>query len=119
TSVLPSRRYPPMTPRISALFASGKTRLLPIVVTLPLSVSGCEWVAKLMDRVMRGHRRDAPPQLVLAPTEPPRLVPPSIPRNPIKTDVSRLPQGARAFLPAFDGDGFFVTIPTKSVPSFT
>ncbi|GEM_PF-6695583 len=108
-----------MTPRISALFASGKTRLLPIVVTLSLSVSGCEWVAKLMDRVMDGHRRDGTPQLVLDRTEPPRIVPPSIPRNPIKTDVSRLPQGARAFLPAFDGDGFFVTIPTKSVPSFT
>jgi len=92
----------------------SKAVLPSVLATLTLSLSGCEWMAELTARLMGDHQAEATPQLILDRTEPPRIVPPPIPRNAIHTDVRRLPQGARAILPAFDGDGFFVTVQTHS-----
>ena len=54
--------------------------------------------------------KEEPPRQAFV--EPPRIVPEGIPQDvPLKHDPESLPQGARAFFPAFDGDTFFVSLP--------
>jgi hypothetical protein len=44
---------------------------------------------------------------------PPEVVPPPLPELPLTPDPGALPPGARALFPAFDGEGFTVTLPAR------
>lgn len=47
---------------------------------------------------------------------PHRLPAPVSARSVLRFDSERLPDGARALFPAYDGDGFFVSLPTSEAP---
>lgn len=61
------------------------------------------------------------PSFAVSPVSPqpsrdaPSFFPPPIPKRSIQVDASKLPSKSRAMLPAFDGDGLFVSIPPSTI----